>query len=255
MTRDPKFLDGILAVDKPQGWTSHDVCAFVRKRFRIPKVGHAGTLDPLATGVLVLLLGRATKLSRELSSCDKDYFGRFQLGVETDSHDRDGQVLREAPWEGITMKRIQEVIPSFTGEIEQTPPMISAIRYKGVRLYHLARKGTVVPREKRRIVVHEFRVEDQEGSLVRFFARVSKGTYLRTLVNDIGETLGCHATLNELRRVRAGEFGLEKAVDIESLKKLSLAELEPYILPLYAYPGYGFFGRQDSTSKASGERR
>ncbi|MBI4116101.1 MAG: tRNA pseudouridine(55) synthase TruB [Candidatus Omnitrophica bacterium] len=237
-----KSIDGILAVDKPQGWTSHDVCAFVRKRFRIPKVGHAGTLDPLATGVLVLLIGKATKLSQDLSSCDKDYFGTFELGVETDSHDRDGRVIREATWEGIDLERIRGILPSFVGEIEQIPPMISAIRYKGVRLYHLARRGTEVPREKRRIVVHEFRVEDQKGPFVHFFARVSKGTYLRTLVHDIGETLGCHATLSELRRVRAGDFRLEEAVTVEALKKFALDELERHLRPLSSFPPYAYLG-------------
>lgn len=233
-------IDGILAVDKPKGWTSHDVCAFVRRRFRIPKVGHAGTLDPLATGVLVLLLGRATKLSQELSSCDKDYFGTFELGVETDSHDRDGRVIQEAPWQGVTLEKIREVLPRFTGEIEQMPPMISAIRYKGTRLYHLARRGTVVPREKRKITIHEFRAENQEGPFVRFFSRVSKGTYLRTLVRDIGEVLGCHATLSELRRVRAGNFRLEDAVTVEALKSLTLEELERRIWPLWSLPSYAF---------------
>lgn len=235
-------LEGILTVDKPKGWTSHDVCAFVRKRFRISKVGHAGTLDPLATGVLVLLLGRATKLSQELSSCDKDYFGTLELGIETDSHDRDGQILRRAPWEGITLDKIREVLPKFVGEIEQIPPMISAIRYKGVRLYHLARRGTVVPREKRKIVVHEFRVESQEGPLVRFFARVSKGTYLRTLVHDLGETLGCQATLAELRRIRAGDYRLEEAVTVETLRATSQEQLEKLIFPISSFPGYAFLG-------------
>ena len=243
MTREAKPIEGILAVDKPKGWTSHDVCAFVRKRFRISKVGHAGTLDPLATGVLVLLLGRATKLSQELSSCDKEYFGAFELGVETDSHDRDGQVLREAPWEGITLEKIRAVLPMFQGEIEQTPPMISAIRYKGVRLYQLARRGTVVPREKRKITVYEFRVERQTGPLVHFFSRVSKGTYLRTLVHDIGETLGCHATLSELRRIRAGDFRLEDAVTIDELRNFSLENLERKIFPLASFPAYSYLGR------------
>lgn len=243
MTRILKSIDGILTVDKPKGWTSHDVCAFVRKRFRIPKVGHAGTLDPLATGVLVLLLGRATKLSQELSSCDKDYYGTLELGVETDSHDRDGRVLHEAPWEGVNLEKIREILPRFVGEIEQTPPMISAIRYKGVRLYHLARRGTVVPREKRRIVVHEFRVDDQTGPFVRFFARVSKGTYLRTLVHDMGEALGCHASLSELRRVRAGEYRLEEVVTIEILKSFSVEQLERRIFPLSSFPAYAFLGR------------
>lgn len=243
MIPSARSLDGILSVDKPRGWTSHDVCAFVRKRFRIPKVGHAGTLDPLATGVLVLLLGRATKLSQELSSCDKEYFGCFELGIETDSHDRDGRVIQEASWEGVTLEKIHEVLPRFVGEIEQVPPMISAIRYKGVRLYHLARRGTVVPRKKRRIVVHEFRVEGQEGAFIRFFARVSKGTYLRTLVHDIGETLGCHATLSELRRIRAGDFRLEECVTVEALKGFSIEELGRRVHPISSHSSFDDFVR------------
>lgn len=243
MIQGQRSLEGVLAVDKPKGWTSHDVCAFVRKRFKIPKVGHAGTLDPLATGVLVLLLGRATKLSQELSFSDKEYFGTFELGVETDSHDRDGRVIQTAAWEGITLEKIREALPRFLGEIEQTPPMISAIRYKGVRLYHLARRGAVVPREKRKIIIHEFRVEEQSGAFVRFLAHVSKGTYLRTLVHDIGEALGCHATLSELRRVRAGNFRLENAVTIEALRTISQEELERQIHPLSAFPAYSFLGR------------
>ena len=246
MNHPAKSIDGVLTVDKPQGWTSHDVCAFVRKRFGISKVGHAGTLDPIATGVLVLLLGRATKLSQELSSCDKDYYGTLELGVETDSHDRDGRVLQKASWEGVTIEKIQGVLPAFVGEIEQTPPMVSAIRYKGVRLYQLARRGTVVPREKRRITVHEFRIEGQEGPFVRFFAHVSKGTYLRTVVHDIGETLGCHATLNELRRVRAGAYHLEEAVTIEMLRSATFEDLKRHFYPLSSFPAYAFWGRSSS---------
>lgn len=244
MKQAGKGLEGVLAVDKPKGWTSHDVCAFVRKRFRISKVGHAGTLDPLATGVLVLLLGRATKLSQELSSCDKEYYGTFELGVETDSHDRDGRVLHEAPWQGIDIEKIQKVLPAFRGEIEQMPPMISAIRYKGMRLYQLARRGTVVPREKRKITVHAFRVEEQEGRFVKFFSHVSKGTYLRTLVHDIGEALGCHATLSELRRIRAGDFRLENAVTIDDLKNFTIDELDRRLAPLSSFRSFAFLGRR-----------
>ncbi len=243
MKPSTKIIEGVLAVDKPKGWTSHDVCAFVRKRFRISKVGHAGTLDPLATGVLVLLLGRATKLSQELSSCDKEYYGTFELGVETDSHDRDGRVLQQAPWEGITLEKIQKVLPHFLGEIEQMPPMISAIRYKGVRLYQLARRGTVVPREKRRITVYEFRAEAPQGPYVKFFSRVSKGTYLRTLVHDIGEMLGCHATLSELRRIRSGDFKLEQAATVEELKNFTLEELGHRVAPLSSFRPFAFLGR------------
>ncbi len=243
MNTQIKQIEGILAVDKPKGWTSHDVCAFVRKRFRISKVGHAGTLDPLATGVLVLLLGRATKLSQELSSCDKEYYGVFELGVETDSHDRDGRITAQASWEGIDLEKIHSVLPMFIGEIEQTPPMVSAIRYHGVRLYQLARRGTVVPRDKRRITVHHFQIEKQEGANVHFTSHVSKGTYLRTLVHDIGEVLGCHATLNELRRLRSGDFRLEDAVNIEALKNFTPEDLERKIFPLSSFPAYSFLGR------------
>ena len=191
----------------------------------------------------MLLLGRATKLSQELSSCDKDYFGKFELGVETDSHDRDGRVIAEAPWQEITMEKIQSVLPAFLGEIEQLPPMVSAIRYKGVRLYQLARRGAVVPREKRKITVHEFRIEDFSPPFIHFFSHVSKGTYLRTLVHDIGETLGCHATLSELRRIRAGGFRLEDAVTVDVLRNFTPEDLGRKIFPLSSFPAYAFLDR------------
>ncbi len=213
---------GILIVVKPQGWTSHDVCAFVRKRFRIDKVGHAGTLDPLATGLLVLLLGRATKLSIPLSSCDKEYLGVMELGVQTDSHDRNGKILEERDWSAITLEDVRLKAQDFTGEIIQVPPMVSALKYHGVRLYKLARKGKTVPREGRKVTVYEFRIDQKDGRFVRFFARVSKGTYLRTLVNDLGESLGCLAALAELRRVRSGQFELKDSVTIDWLKETDL---------------------------------
>ncbi|MBI4367922.1 MAG: tRNA pseudouridine(55) synthase TruB [Candidatus Omnitrophica bacterium] len=211
---------GILVVDKEPGWTSHDVCAFIRSRFRLRKVGHAGTLDPLATGVLVILLGQATKRSKELSSCDKAYFGTFELGMKTDSHDVSGTVLDRSDWKFVTEERLREVVRQFTGVLEQTPPMVSALKHHGVRLYRLARQGKTVERPKRTITVHEFRIEEICFPKVRFFARVSKGTYLRTLVNDLGEALGSFAVLTELRRVGSGSFTLEDAVTIDQLKRL-----------------------------------
>ena len=232
MTAPPFAADGILIVDKPQGWTSHDVCAFVRKRFKIKKVGHAGTLDPLATGLLVLLLGRATKQSIPLSSCDKEYYGIMQLGVQTDSHDRNGKVIAESPWEEITLEQVREKAKEFTGEILQVPPMVSALKQRGVRLYELARKGVSVPREARKITVHEFNLEKKNGAFVNFSARVSKGTYLRTLVNDLGEALGCRASLAELRRVRSGEFELKDGVTIEVLKQMTPKEFQDKVLRL-----------------------
>lgn len=221
--------NGILVVDKSEGWTSHDVCAFIRSRFRIPKVGHAGTLDPLATGVLVVLLGQATKRSQELSSCDKEYFGSVQLGIQTDSHDITGAVLKKGDWQSISDEDVRQVFRKFTGVLEQLPPMVSALKHQGVRLYRLARAGKTVERPKRTVTVHEFRIEEINLPLIRFFARVSKGTYLRTLVNDVGETLGSFAVLSQLRRVRSGSFTLEDAITIDQLKKIDREKLVQFV--------------------------
>lgn len=233
------LINGVLVVDKPQDWTSHDVCAFVKGRFRVKKVGHAGTLDPMATGLLVLLLGSATKQSMALSGCDKEYDGVMELGVQTTSHDKQGEVIATAPWESITLSMIKaEVEKSFTGEIEQVPPMVSAVKHKGVRLYKLARKGVTVEREPRKAIVHEFHVKKKEGPLVDISVSVSKGTYVRTLVNDLGEALGCHATLAGLRRVRSGEFNLDDSITIEELKKLTPESLRTKVMPLEAPTSY-----------------
>lgn len=231
---DINFLDGVLLVDKPENWTSHDVCAFVRRHFGIKKVGHAGTLDPLATGLLVLLLGKATKSSMALSACDKEYFGALELGVQTDSHDRHGKVTAEAPWEHITLEAIRETAKQFTGDIIQVPPMVSALKHEGTRLYKLARQGKIVPRDSRPVTVHEFRFEKKEGKFIEFLAYVSKGTYVRTLVNDLGEALGCYATLARLRRLRSGVFKLEQSVTIEGLKTMTPAQLREKVIPLSA---------------------
>lgn len=225
-------VDGFLLVDKPAGWTSHDVCAFVKKRFRISKVGHAGTLDPMATGLLVLLLGRATKWSNLASGHDKAYAGKIELGIETDSHDRMGKVLAEADWSGISESDLINESKRFAGELMQVPPMVSAIKHQGVRLYELARKGKTVEREPRPITVHEFKIIRKENQFVEFSVRVSKGTYVRTLVHDLGKNLGCLATLAELRRTESGPFLIEKAVDIPTLKTLPMEGLQKKILPL-----------------------
>jgi len=238
-----KNIDGVLIVDKPQGWTSHDVCAFVRKRFRIKKVGHAGTLDPLATGILVVLLGRATKQSIVLSSCEKEYFGVMELGFQTHSHDRNGQVLQTAPWEHITLEAVREKARDFTGEILQTPPMVSALKHQGVRLYELARRGVSVPREKRRIVVHHLDIQKKEGPFIHFSACVSKGTYLRTLIHDLGGELGCFATLTQLRRIRSGQFLLSDGVTIDQLKEMTLKDMQGRIFGLPLSSPYAHHSR------------
>lgn len=224
-------IDGILCVDKPKDWTSHDVCAFIRSRFKIKKVGHAGTLDPLATGLLVVLLGRATKQSIALTSNDKEYSGVMELGVKTDSHDRKGAELATAPAEKITLEDIKnKTAEKFTGDIIQVPPMVSALKQKGVRLYELARKGIEVPREGRPVTVHDWKITRKEGNFVEFSTRVSKGTYVRTLVNDLGEALGCFACLADLRRLRSGDYKIEDSLTIDQLKSLTAPELRQKIV-------------------------
>lgn len=216
-------------VDKEKGWTSHDVCALIRKRFRLEKVGHGGTLDPLATGVLIILLGRATKCFDQVAASDKQYMGTMRLGVQTDSHDSEGQVVAKGDWSGITTEKLGEVFKEFRGELEQIPPMISALKHKGVRLYKLARQGKMVDRPKRMITVHHLEMKEIRLPEVDFFAHVSKGTYLRTLIHDIGLRLGCFAMLSELRRIRCGDYGLEDAVSIPELKQMEVRQLGRWV--------------------------
>jgi tRNA pseudouridine55 synthase len=219
------------------------VCAFIRGRFRFKKVGHAGTLDPLATGLLVVLIGRATKQSSALTLSDKEYFGIMELGVKTDSHDRHGKVIQTAPWQSLTLEAIRRKALEFTGEIIQTPPMVSALKHKGVRLYELARKGVEVPREGRKITVYRLDIESQDGAFVKFSASVSKGTYLRTLVNDLGEALGCFAALSELRRIRSGLFTIDQSVTIDQLKASDFSIFRERLIPLESLSHYASSSR------------
>lgn len=213
-------MDGILIVDKEKGWTSHDVCAFIKSRFGIPKVGHGGTLDPLATGVLVILLGRATRMFNTVSSSEKEYLGTMLLGVETDSHDQDGRVVAEKAWDFVTKEKVEETFKKFRGEIMQKPPMISALKHKGVRLYQLARQGKEVEREARPVMVKQLESKTFRLPEIDFVTTVSRGTYVRTLVHDIGETLGTCAILKELRRTRSGDFKIEDSIKIAALKQM-----------------------------------
>jgi len=212
-------MDGVIVVDKPQGWTSHDVVSFVRKKSGIKKVGHAGTLDPMATGVLVLLLGKATKLSQEYSQHDKRYLARMILGVTTDTQDAEGKILKTQPVSGITDKKIEETLKEFNGEIEQVPPMVSAIKHKGQPLYKLARKGISIARKPRQIFIEELKLTSYKTPEAAFDVTCSKGTYVRALCEDIGNHLGCGAHMSYLRRVRSGKFTIEEAVTVEELEK------------------------------------
>ena len=211
-------IDGVLLIDKAPGMTSHDVVAIVRKRLGFKKVGHCGTLDPLATGLLLIVLGRGTKIQDLLMAEDKEYTGTMQLGITTDSQDADGQVVETRLVPEFTAEQIQESFEKFHGDFYQMPPMVSAIKQGGVPLYKLARQGKTVEREPR--FVHVFAHEITRVALPDIDFRVvcSKGFYVRTYAFDIGNDLGCGAHLRMLRRTKSGRFSVEGAVTVEELK-------------------------------------
>lgn len=229
-------LEGVLIVDKPADWSSHDVCQFIKGRFKLKKVGHAGILDRPATGLLVVLLGRYTKLSDRFISEDKAYTGTVRLGSKTRTHDAAGEVTDSAEHSHITEKDVLEKIASFLGEGEQLPPMASSMKLNGVRLYRLAQKGQEVERPMKKINVFEYKVTRFALPDFDFECRVSKGTYVRTLANDIGEKLGCFAHLLCLRRITSGGFHLDDGITIDALKSIEdpLA-LQPYLKQMSAY--------------------
>ena len=211
-------IDGVLIVDKAPGMTSHDVVALVRRRLEFKKVGHCGTLDPLATGLLIVVLGRGTKIQDLLMAEDKEYVGTMRLGAITGSQDADGEILETRPVPPFTQQQIETAFARYDGDFYQMPPMVSAIKKDGVPLYKLARKGKVVEREPR--FVHVFAHEIQAVRLPEIDFRVvcSKGFYVRTYSFDIGNELGCGAHLKTLRRTKSGRFDLQRSVTVEELK-------------------------------------
>ncbi len=225
-------FDGVLLVDKPAGLTSHDVVDRLRRHFQFKKVGHCGTLDPMATGLLLIVLERATKLQARLMSQDKTYEGIMRLGVETDSHDADGQVLAEKPVTAITAAELESVLAKFRGDIQQVPPMISAVKHHGTPLYKLARKGKTIEREPRFVHIYDLRAFAVNLPDIPFRCACTKGTYVRTLSHDIGQLLGCGAHLAQLRRTRSGEFDVQNARPLADLLKLHRDQLVPLIIPI-----------------------
>ena len=216
---------GIVLVDKPKEWTSHDVVNFVRRRFSVAKVGHCGTLDPAATGLLVIVLGHATKMSQQLSGSDKTYEATILFGKETDSQDMDGQVISEKNCSFLTEDIVRTEFAKFAGEMEQIPPMVSAVKIDGKRLYELARAGKEVEREPKKITIHSLDIKKIHLPYVDFVLKCTKGTYVRTICSDIGRNLGCGAVLFSLRRTVCGEFNVEKAVTVETMKTWEQDEL------------------------------
>lgn len=223
-------MDGVLIIDKPKDLTSHDIVDFIRKRFREKKVGHAGTLDPQATGVLVILIGKSTKRSQEFSGQDKEYQACLTLGIATDSQDAEGRVLKREEIGEIKPEAIKEVFSRFLGGIEQVPPMFSALKRRGKKLYQLARRGIEVKRKARQ--VHIYGLEMTKLALPRIYFEVScsKGTYIRSLCADIARELGCPGHLSELRRTRSGPFSINRAISLDKLKKFSPQDIDEVLV-------------------------
>src|SRR3954470_17660401 len=228
-----KELEGVLLIDKPKGLTSHDVVYRLRRKLQMKKIGHAGTLDPMATGVLVMLIGKATRISQYLMSTDKIYEGEATLGIVTDSQDAEGDVMETRPVPELTEAKVREVMKTFLGDQYQTPPMHSAIKIDGVKLYELARKGEVVEREPRFIRVAGFNLFSFTPPTLTFDLHCTKGTYVRTIAHDLGQKLGCGAHLSALRRTGSGKFTIGQCLPLDEIEKLSLPEIEKRLIPVY----------------------
>ncbi len=224
-------LDGALLIDKPVGPTSHDVVDAIRRRFQIKKAGHCGTLDPNATGLLLIVLGRGTKLSEKLMATDKVYEGGLRLGETTTSYDADGELTASLPVPPLTLEQLNEVAATFVGDRMQLPPMVSAVKKDGVPLYKLARKGIEVERKERMIHIYNFRFTKYAEPVGQFRVACTKGTYVRTLAHDFGEKVGCGGHLATLRRIASGKFDVADALPLDQVLALSTTELERRVIP------------------------
>ena len=228
------MASGIIIIDKPAGWTSMDVCAKLRGMFHEKRVGHAGTLDPMATGVLPVFLGRATRAVEFAAGSDKEYIAGLKLGVITNTQDTTGEILEERPVE-VSGEQLRQVLERFTGDIEQVPPMYSAVKINGKKLYELARKGKEVERKPRPVSIRELELLSRPEAGADFSLRVvcSKGTYVRTLCHDIGQALGCGGCMSSLRRIKAAGFTLADSVTLETVQAaVDRGDGESLLLPV-----------------------
>lgn len=224
-------MNGILLVDKPQDWTSHDVVAKLRGVFGERRIGHSGTLDPLATGLLVVFLGKATKAVEFSEAAEKEYLTHLRLGIETDTQDITGTVLHTSA-ETPDRAALEAVLPQFCGEIQQIPPMYSAIKVNGKKLYDIARRGGEVERQPRSIFIYELSLLGEENGEFVLRIRCSKGTYIRTLCHDIGKALGCGGVMTALRRTRVGGYDVQDAHAVAALSEMERDEAESLLLPI-----------------------
>ena len=225
-------LDGVLLVDKAEGMTSHDVVALVRRSLGIKKVGHCGTLDPIATGLLLITIARGTKVQDLLMSEDKEYAGTLTLGITTSTQDRQGAIIDQRPVPSFDENQIRAAFQKFRGDFYQLPPMVSAKKHGGVPLYKLARQGKVVEREPRLVHVYRYTVDRIALPEIDFSVICSKGFYVRTYVHDIGEALGCGAHLKSLRRIKSGRFDVANALSVDEIKSKPRDEIVRHILSL-----------------------
>ena len=224
-------FDGAVLIDKPAGPTSHDVVDALRRSFNIEKVGHCGTLDPNATGLLIIVLGRGTKLSEKLMSDDKVYEGSIKFGETTDSYDAGGELVASLPVPPLTVEELNETAATFQGDLMQTPPMVSAVKVKGVPLYKMARKGIEVERKARLVHIYSYHFSAYHEPYGQFRVACTKGTYVRSLAHDLGLKIGCGAHLATLRRVVSGKFDVRDSIPFEDVLKLSSGELQKRVLP------------------------
>jgi tRNA pseudouridine55 synthase len=226
------MIDGVLLIDKAPAMTSHDVVAITRRVLNTRKVGHCGTLDPLATGLLIITIGRGTKIQDLLMSEDKEYVGTIRLGQTTGSQDADGEILEEKPVPDLTREQIDEVFNQFQGDFYQTPPMVSAIKKDGVPLYKLARQGKTIEREPRLVHIYGHEILKVDLPEVEFRVVCSKGFYVRTYAHDIGQLLGCGGHLKALRRTASGKFRVDGVLTVEELRTLPLDAIKARIMSL-----------------------
>ena len=227
-----EHLQGLLLVDKPGGITSHDVVLKVRRLFGKAKVGHTGTLDPMADGLLILLIGSATKCAALYQKLSKVYCGKIRMGIETDSGDLDGKIIRQSPVPSLSSEKIQRAMTSFLGPQEIMPPVYSAIKYNGKPLYTYARKGIAVPLKNRPCNIYEWKLLSWDAPEAQFRLHCSQGTYARSLAVELGRTFNAPAVLSQLRREKIGSYHVSQALPYESLSRLSDSELNSSILPV-----------------------
>lgn len=223
-------MDGILIVDKPQWLTSHDVVLKLRKKIGQQRIGHAGTLDPIATGVLVLVLGKATKLVPRLINQDKIYEVTLTLGIKTDTGDITGKILKKQEVQDIELSTIKDAFGRFQGQLVQTPPMVSAKKYKGKPLYKYARQGKIIPRSPKEIHIYSLTLTEINLPEISFTVHCSKGTYIRTLCEDIGGSISYEACANKIRRIKSGPFTIEMAAHLDKLLSSDTEEINRHLI-------------------------